>query len=108
MKIGVLLFYNKINRGGRDNSYGSKETDIECFVLPQINSSFTLAKRVMINRANKENRRNIQTVLKNKKIDSLRSAEQIKALKSYKDFPMYIFDRIDYKPVEYLEAECQE
>ena len=47
-----------------------KGVDVECFILPQINSSFTLAKRVMINRCQLQDRRYIQNVLK-KKIDAL-------------------------------------
>ncbi len=74
-------FFNSIGR----QVY--KGIDFECFILPQINSSYTLAKRVMINRATRENRKHIQIVLKNKKIDSLKSAQQIKALKSFKHTP---------------------
>ena len=84
--------------------YGDKSTDIECFILPQINSSFTLAKRVMINRCTLGTRKHIQNVLKNKKIDGMKSAEQIIQLRNYDKFPHYIFSKIESPPVPYLET----
>ena len=83
--------------------YGDKSTDIECFILPQINSSFTLAKRVMINRCTLETRKHIQNVLKNKKIDGMKSTEQIIQLQKYDKFPHHIFGEIERPPVWYLE-----
>lgn len=81
-----------------------KGVDIECFILPQINSSFTLAKRVMINRCTLQDRKYIQNVLKNKKIDSLRSSQQIGQLKKYSGFPFWMFEEIDKKPIPYLNT----
>jgi len=84
--------------------YGDKTTDIECFILPQINSSFTLAKRVMINRCTLKIRKYIQNILRNKKIDTLSSPLQIKQLKSYNDFPFWIFNKLDDYPITYLKT----
>lgn len=81
-----------------------KGVDIECFILPQINSSFTLAKRVMINRCQLQDRRYIQNVLKNKKIDALKSSQQIAQLLKYNGFPFRLFNEIDASPVQYLET----
>lgn len=98
-----IIWRDFFEKHGR-NIYGDKNTDIECFILPQINSSYTLAKRVMINRCTLSDRKYIQNVLKNKKIDSLSSYQQIEQLKKYNGFPFYLFGKIDKSPVQYLNT----
>lgn len=78
--------------------------DFEMMILPQINAPFTLAKRVMINRANAINKKQIQTILKSKKINSLSSGFQMAALNNYKGFDLSIFDKQKEKPCNYLET----
>jgi len=79
-----------------------KGIDIECFILPQINSPATLARRLIINRANLDNREKIQKILRTRyKTDNGLYTSQISKYLGYD-----IFNEMTRRPVEYLQSYC--
>lgn len=79
-----------------------KGTDIECFVLPQINSPITLAKRVMLNRCSLETKDKIINII-NARVptDNKIFAERTKQYLGYN-----IYGEMSKAPVPYLKSYC--
>ena len=95
----IINWRSELNKMGRQIYKG---IDIEAFFLPQINTPYTLAKRVMINRANKNNKEKIINIIRNKKISTLPSHKQMKPIIEY--IGEDIFKEIDFSPVSYLKT----
>jgi len=56
------------------------DNNINVFTLPQINSGFTLAKRVMVNRATNGNAEIIRKIILNKKLKALKAATAVSSI----------------------------
>lgn len=69
--------------------------DINAFTLPQINSGYTLMKRVLINRCRERDRKGLRSMLRNKKLKTVPSALAVRAVLDSRIVDNALLDEIE-------------